>query len=81
MGTPKLKASVASMSEEQKGDALVFLECNTEELAVLLDSQGLQAVANVRTLLDYLPIHVFLLVYVADMVVSSFHHPEPGLAS
>ena len=43
------------MSEEQKDDALVFLECNTEELAGLPDGQGMQAIANVRTLLDYLP--------------------------
>ena len=35
LGTPKLRAAVASKSEEQKDDALVFLECNTEELAGL----------------------------------------------
>ena len=29
LGTPELRAAVASMSEEQKDDALVFLECNT----------------------------------------------------
>ena len=54
--TLELRAAVASMSEEQKDDALVFLECNTEELAGLPDGQGMQAVANVHTLLDYLPI-------------------------
>ena len=43
------------MSEEQKDNALVFLECNMEELAGLPDGQGMQAVTNVRTLLDYLP--------------------------
>ena len=32
LGTPELRAAVASMSEEQKDDALVFLECNMEEL-------------------------------------------------
>ena len=37
LGTLELRASVASMSEEQKDDALVFLECNTEELAGLPD--------------------------------------------
>ena len=37
LGTPELRAAVASMSEEQKDDALVFLECNTEELAGLPD--------------------------------------------
>ena len=36
LGTPELRAAVASMSEEQKDDALVF-KCNTEELAGLLD--------------------------------------------
>ena len=42
------------MSEEQKDDALVFLKCSTEELAGLPNGQGMQAVANFRTLLDYL---------------------------
>ena len=55
LGTPELRAAVASMSEEQKDNALVFLECNMEELAGLKDGQGMQAVANVHTLLDYLP--------------------------
>ena len=55
LGTPKLRAAVASMNEEQKDNALIFLECNTEELAGLPDGRGIQAVANVRTLLDYLP--------------------------
>ena len=43
------------MLDEQRDDALVFLECNTEELAGLPDGCGIQAVANVRNLLDYLP--------------------------
>ena len=43
------------MTEEQKDDTLVFLECITEELAGLSNDQGMQAVAKVRTLLDYLP--------------------------
>ena len=55
LGTPQLRAAVASMSEEQKDDALVFLDCNTEELAGFPDVQGMQAIANVCTLLDYLP--------------------------
>ena len=41
------------MTEEQKDDALVFLECNTQELAGLPNGQGMQASANVRTFLDY----------------------------
>ena len=56
LGTPELRAAVAPMSEEQKDDALIFLKCNTEDLAGLPDGQGMQAVANVHTLLDYLPI-------------------------
>ena len=43
------------MTDEQRDDALVFLESNTEELAGLPDDCGIQAVANVRNLLDYLP--------------------------
>ena len=41
LGTPELRAAVASMTEEQKDDALVFLECNTEELAGLPNGQGM----------------------------------------
>ena len=35
VGNPELRAAIASMTEEQKDNALVFLECNTEELAGL----------------------------------------------
>ena len=49
-----MRSAVASMTEEQRNDALVFLECNTEELAVLPDGCEIQAVANVCNLLDYL---------------------------
>ena len=45
------------MTEEQKDDALVLLECNAEELAGLPNGQGMQDVANVCNLLDYL--HTF----------------------
>ena len=55
MGTPELRAAVAAMTDEQRDNALVFLECNTEELAGLPDGCGIQAVVNVRNLLDYLP--------------------------
>ena len=54
LGTPKLKAAVDAMTDEQRDNALVFLECNTEELAGLPDGRGIQAVANVKNLLDYL---------------------------
>ena len=55
LGTPELRATVAAMTDEQRDDALVFLECNTERLAGLPDGRGIQAIANVRNLLDYLP--------------------------
>ena len=40
LGTPELRAAIASMSEEQKDNVLVFLECNTEELAGLPNGHG-----------------------------------------
>ena len=55
LGTPELKAAVAAMTEKQRDNTLVFLECNTEELAGLPDGCGIQAVANLKNLLDYLP--------------------------
>ena len=45
---------MAAMTDEQRDNALVFLECNTEELAGLPDGCGIQVIANVRNLLDYL---------------------------
>ena len=58
LGTPELRAAVAAMSDEQRDNALVFLEYNTEELAGLPDGYGIQAIANVCNLLDYLPTDV-----------------------
>ena len=55
LGTLEIRASVAAMSDEQRDNALVYLKCNTEELAGLPDGRGIQAVANVCNLLDYLP--------------------------
>ena len=55
LSTPEIRAAVAAMSDEQRDNDLVFLECNTEELAGLPDGRGIQAVANVCNLLDYLP--------------------------
>ena len=55
LGTPELRDAVAAMSDEQRDNDLVFLECNTEELAGLPDGHGIQAIENVRNLLDYLP--------------------------
>ena len=51
---PELVAAVASMYEKQKDNVLVFLECNLEELAELLNDCSVQAVANIHTMLDYL---------------------------
>ena len=55
LGTPKLRADVASLTNEQRNNAIFFLEYSTKELAGLPDVQGIQAMINVRTLLDYLP--------------------------
>ena len=60
LGTPKLRAAVASMSEEQKYNVLVFLEFNSEELAGLPNGHGIQAVANCHSLLEYLPTSAIL---------------------
>ena len=43
------------MTDEQRDNVIVILECNTEELAGLPDGCGIQAVVNVRNLLDYFP--------------------------
>ena len=45
---------MAAMPYEQRYNTLVFLECNTEELEGLPDGRGIQAVANVSNLLNYL---------------------------
>ena len=55
LGTHELRAAMAATMNKHRDDALVFLKCNTEELAELPDGLGIQAVANVRNLLDYLP--------------------------
>ena len=55
LGTPEIRAAVAAMTDEQRDNALVFLECNTEELAGLPDGCGIHAVSNICNLLDYLP--------------------------
>ena len=47
---PELRAAVASMTEEQNDDSLIFLECITKELAGILDGWGMQAVVKVCTL-------------------------------
>ena len=37
LGTPKLRAAVASLTSEQRDNTICFLECSTEELAGLPD--------------------------------------------
>ena len=54
LGTPILRAAVASLTCEQRNNAVCFLKCITEELAGLPDGQGIQAMVNVCTLRDYL---------------------------
>ena len=55
LGNPELRVAMAAMTDEQRDDTLMFIECNTEELAGLPDGRGIKAVANIRNLLDYLP--------------------------
>ena len=43
------------MTDEQKDNTLVFLDCNTEELSGPPDGREIQAIAYVKDLLDYLP--------------------------
>ena len=52
LGKPELRAAMAAMLCEQRDVALVFLECNTEELAGQTDGCGIQTIANARNLLD-----------------------------
>ena len=49
--TPELRTAVASKTEEQKNNVLIFLECNKERLAGLPNSCGFQTVSNTHTLL------------------------------
>ena len=56
LGTPELRAAMATMLDEKRDDAFVFLECNADELSVLLNGCGIQSIANVRNLLECLPI-------------------------
>ena len=46
---------MAALTNEQRDDTVFFLIHETEELAGFPDSQGIQAIANVCTFLDYLP--------------------------
>ena len=54
LGTVVIRAAVATLTIEQQGNTICFLMHNTEELFGVPDSWGIQAVANVCNLLDYL---------------------------
>ena len=41
LSTPEIRAAVAAMTDEQRDNTLVFLECNTEELAGLPNGRGI----------------------------------------
>ena len=51
----ELRATVAALTIEQWDDAVFFFMHETGVLVGLPDGQGIQAVANVCALLDYLP--------------------------
>ena len=56
LSTPELCKAVAKLNAEQKADALLFLNNNIEELAVLPAGQGSLAVKLVKQILDEMPI-------------------------
>ena len=70
LGTPELRAAVASPTNKYKENAICFLKCNAEELACLPDSQGIQVMVNVCTLLDY---YLIRIVQVSDREIVWFN--------
>ena len=50
--TPEVRMAVAALAEEQKADALLFLNNNIKVLAALLSDWGIIAVELVKRLLD-----------------------------
>ena len=55
LGTPEVCMVVAALAEEQKADALLFLNNNIEALAAHLSGLGSLAVELVKGLLDGMP--------------------------
>ena len=55
LGTPEVRMAVAAWTEEQKADALLFLNNNIEALAALLSGWGSLAIELVKRLLDRTP--------------------------
>ena len=58
LSTPEVRKAVAELNAEQKADALLFLNNNIEELAVLPAGRGSLAVKLVKQLLDEMPIAI-----------------------
>ena len=55
LGTPEMCMAVAALAEEQKADALLFLNYKIDTLAALLSGQGSLVVELVKGLLDSMP--------------------------
>ena len=55
IGNPNLHAAVDGMSDQMKSDAIMFLDGDAEGLADLPEGRGLQAMVDVKALLDMLP--------------------------
>ena len=55
LGTPEVRMAVAALTEEQKVDALLFLNNNIEALAALPSGRDSLAVELVKRLLDGMP--------------------------
>ena len=56
LSTPEVRKVVAKLNEEQKADALLFLNNNIEEPAIQPAGWGSLAVKLVKQLLDEMPI-------------------------
>ena len=55
LGTPDVRMAVAALAEEQKADALLFLNNDIEALAALPSGRGSLAIELVKGLLDGMP--------------------------
>ena len=60
LGTPEVRMAVAALAEEQKADALLFLNNNIEALAALPSVRGSLAVELVKRLLDGMPTELWI---------------------
>ena len=55
LGTPIMRAVIATLTSEQRDNTIFFLDCSIEELAGLNDGQCTQAMVYVHNFLDFLP--------------------------